>query len=217
MNYLSFLKHDIKDSHAYLSPSKASWINYDPQKLVDGYAISYATQIGTAVHECASNCIKRRIRLNKTDKKVLVYHMMTNTYIPSSCYDVDRIFATLSLFVNDCIGFRMQSEVPLVYSGYAFGTTDAISYDIDNRVLRIFDLKSGTRMAKPDQLYIYAGLFCLEYKMNPEEMSEIVLRIYQGGAYEEFCPAPEVIRATMDTIIKDNDILVAEYGERKAG
>lgn len=107
---------------------------------------------GTRLHEFASEAIKLGIKLRGTKQ-------------------------TLNAFVNDAIGFQMESEQVLFYSYYCFGTADAISFR--NGILRIFDLKTGLKVpASMDQLKIYAALFCLEYDYNPHDI-KIEMRIYQ--------------------------------------
>lgn len=95
------------------------------------------------------------------------------------------------MFVNDAIGYKMQSEVVLFYSPNAFGTADAISFH--KNVLRIHDLKTGVTPASFVQLEIYAALFCLEYRVKPTDI-EISLRIYQNDeVIEHFPPAEDII------------------------
>ena len=42
---------DLEGRHAFLSPSKYSWLNYDQDKLEEAYKRQYATQIGTLLHD----------------------------------------------------------------------------------------------------------------------------------------------------------------------
>ena len=93
--------------------------------------------------------------------------------------DFDAMFDNLMNYVNDAIGFKMKPEVVLRYSNNFFGTADAISYSEEKRILRIHDFKSGTTPAHIEQLLIYAALFCLEYRIKPNEIERIELRIYQ--------------------------------------
>jgi len=188
-----FEKHsDFEGLHAFLSPSGYHWVRYTEQKLVDRFRTSRAAQRGTELHDFASQAIKLKIRQAGNG-------------------------TTLSAFVNDALGFFMESEQRLVYSANCFGTADAIGFrrvrGHDRPTLRISDLKTGVTEAKMDQLIVYAALFCLEYGYKPHEM-EIVLRIYQNDEIEElteesvvhmfedsFDPVPVAIARTMDIIV----------------
>lgn len=148
-----FNKHsELEGQHALLSASKHSWIGYDNIKLDEFIRSEQAKQKGTELHEFASQAIKLGVKLRGTKQ-------------------------TLNSFVNDAIGYRMESEQVLFYSYYCFGTADAISFR--NNLLRIFDLKTGLKVkASMDQLKIYAALFCLEYNHDPHDI-QIEMRIYQ--------------------------------------
>lgn len=191
---------DLEGRHAFLSPSKYSWLNYDQDKIDEAYRRQYAAQMGTVLHDLAHRCIVNKIRLNKSDRHLVLLTLLENG-IPQGLINANDILSTLVPFVNDALGFQMDSEVVLYYSENAFGTTDAIAYK--NNVLRIHDYKSGVTQVHMEQLYIYAALFCLEYDYKPEKM-KIELRIYQSGEvlYDE--PDPEVIRAIMNKIV-DSD------------
>ena len=112
--------NDLEGQHAFLSPSGYHWINYEDSKLVERYSNYRASLKGTELHELASGLIKNKIKLADHKKAI-------------------------NQFVNDCIGFRMDSEVPLYYSQNCFGTADAISFK-DNKLM-IFDLKTGKTKA----------------------------------------------------------------------
>ncbi len=84
------------------------------------------------------------------------------------------------------------------------GTADAISFR--NNVLRIHDLKNGSRPVHIEQLEIYAALFCLEYKIKPTDI-KIELRIYQNDDILIHQPEAEDILRIMDKIIHLNKIL----------
>lgn len=127
---------------------------------------------GTETHEFAALCIKRAQKLPKQQQ-------------------------TLNMFVNDAIGFRMRPEQLLFYSSNAFGTADAISFD--GKKLRIHDLKTGITKVHMEQLMVYAALFCLEYGINPKDIS-MELRIYQNNDYLVCEPTAEAIIIIMATI-----------------
>lgn len=180
---MNFNAHsELEGAHAFLSPSNYHWLNYNEQKLESVYHNVKAKEEGTVLHAFASIAIQKRIKLGKFKK-------------------------ALNLFVNDAIGFKMQSEVVLCYSRNAFGTADAI--DFKDGVLRIFDLKTGFSKASFNQLDIYAALFCLEYNVDPNKI-EIEERIYQFNGYETNVPSPEHIEEVMEKIVHF-DKLVEEF------
>ena len=149
---MNFNKHlDLEGQHAFLGGSKYHWLNYTDEKIDDAYLKFLAIQKGVQLHDFARRCIDLGIKLPKSKK-------------------------SLNQYVNDAIGFRMTPEQTLFYSNNAFGTADAISYR--EKVLRIHDLKTGISPVSIHQLEIYAALFCLEYEINPVNIS-MELRIYQ--------------------------------------
>ncbi len=162
--------------HAFLAPSKYAWIGYDEEKLEGVYSNWRSSQLGTELHELASKLINLRVKLplNHQNPK------------------------TLNLYVNDGIGYRMQTEVCLFYSFNCFGTADAIIFN--NNLLRIHDLKNGRTVASMQQLRIYAALFCLEYGYNPRDI-DIELRIYQSDQVFGEKPDPEDVLYIMDKIV----------------
>lgn len=174
--------------HAFLGPSKHSWLRWDDNITVERYLNSYAADVGTIIHELAQKCIKNRIKLNMKDKHIIDITLLSRG-IPRNSYDAEMILGVLVPFVNDAIGFRMDSEVILYYDFYCFGTADAILYDEKTKTLRIHDLKTGISPASMEQLMIYAALFFLEYNIKPRDMENIELRIYQNTEIEnEFKP-----------------------------
>lgn len=138
--------------HATLSASKYSWIRYDEEKLERVFTAQQAARRGDELHDLASRAIRLREPLAPVKK-------------------------TLNMYVNDAIGFLMRPEQTLFFTEDIFGTADAVSFR--ENVLRIFDLKTGVTPVGPDQLLIYAALFCLEYKKRPFHI-EMDLRIYQN-------------------------------------
>ena len=108
----------------------------------------------------------------------------------------------------------MNTEVVLFYSDRFFGTADAISFR--NNILRIHDLKTGN-IGKIDghieQLEIYAALFCLEYKVKPQDIS-IELRVYKSDKVVCHIPEADNISQIMEHIVHlDKLIEKAEYEE----
>ena len=155
------------------------WLNYDFDKLEEVWRNEKAKEYGTQLHELASQLIYfgKKLEDNKS---------------------------TLSLFVNDAITYKMDSEVVLYYSENCFGTADAISFR--RNLLRIHDLKTGSTKASENQLKIYAALFCLEYDMIPGDL-DVELRIYQNNDITIHQPAPEEVIRAMDKIVHDDRVL----------
>lgn len=204
-----FNKHsELEGRHAILSPSKHYWLNYDDEALMKSYISSFATEIGTLVHEFAADRIKFKLPLdaeNEEAKNSLLVFLLKNG-IPFRVIDLDRIFFNLVPYVNDAIGYKMESEVQLKYSDLCFGTADAIG--VRRNWLRIHDLKTGQSPASMDQLMCYAGLFFLEYKRDyrPQTM-KIELRIYQNQEVLITQPTPEEVKTVMDKIIHGDSVL----------
>lgn len=164
--------------------SKSAWLRYDDKKVMEVYKNMKASEIGTRLHEWAKMTIDLGIKQPRSKKTIYNY-------------------------VNDAIGFKMSTEVVLFYSDIFFGTADAVSFR--NNFLRIHDLKTGTRMVHMEQLEIYAALFCLEYKVKPEDI-EIELRIYQNDDIQIENPDPELIRQIMNKIIYLNRMIKSIEG-----
>ena len=166
--------YDLLGKHSFLSPSKHYWANWDEEKVETSFYNFMASARGTRLHDFAAEAISLGIKLqgNKT---------------------------TLSMYVNDAIGYSMTPEQPLYYSENCFGHADAISFK--RNVLRVHDLKTGEiTPGSMMQLKIYAALFCLEYHVDPYSI-RTELRIYQFDdvAIEE--PDPEEIEKIMTKII----------------
>lgn len=164
---------DLEGHHAFLSASKYHWIRYDDDKLARSYVTATAAARGTELHEFAAMAIRLGQTMPRTKK-------------------------TINMYVNDGIGFLMQSEVVLYYSPNAFGTVDTISFR--KNVLRISDLKNGESRVSFDQLKIYVAFFCLEYLVRPSDI-KIELRIYQNNEILYMEPELDEIVHIMDRII----------------
>lgn len=199
---------ELEGMHAFMSPSQFHWINYTKDKLVERYLNAQATERGTRLHEFAKEAIELNQRLAGAHN-------------------------TLTMFVNDAIGYKMEPELPLFYSWNCFGTADALVYR--KNFLRIHDLKTGKTDAHFEQLRIYAALFCLHYQQlvkklrreglddgdiarrldvsqrelhfNPEQMSGIELRIYQLGEVRVEEADPAEIRRLMDIIVSFDEVI----------
>ena len=182
---------DLIGQHAFLGASKYHWLGYSDEKIIDTYRNSLALKRGTVLHDFASRCIKLSQKLPYSKK-------------------------SLNSFVNDAIGFRMQSKQVLFYSKNCFGTADAISFD--GKTLRIHDLKTGLTQSHMEQLQIYAALFCLEYKKAPSDIN-IELRIYQSNDILILLPQSDDIEDIMNKIVRFDALLektkneVGDHGE----
>ena len=178
----------IAGTHALLSPSKYSWVNYDEDRLDGMVHASLAARRGTQLHELASMMIRLGERLPDRPR-------------------------TLNQYVNDCIGYRLSPEQTLYYSPLCFGHADAVGFR--KNLLQIFDLKTGVNECKFVQLEIYAALFCLEYDFKPVDI-DIELRIYQNDEVRTLNADPLDIFSIMDKIIffnrRMNEINEEVYG-----
>lgn len=178
--------YELEGKHSFLSASKYHWIRYTPDKLSAAYLKFLAKEKGTRLHEFACECIRLGVKLPKTKR-------------------------TLNMYVNDAIGYKMETEVTLYYSPNAFGTADAIKFS--HNLLRIHDYKSGESPTSMDQLQVYVAYFCLEYKVDPR-MIDIELRIYQCDDVVIYIPLVEDILFIMDQIINfDKQIEILKIGE----
>lgn len=201
-----FERHsELEGKHAILSPSQCSWLGYsDDEELFKRFKSFYAAKVGTVIHGLAQELIERKVRLNKVDKKLVYFELIKND-IPRSIISIDDWYDSLSLYINDAISFGMTPEVQLIFSEWAFGTADAISFT-DN-VLRIHDLKTGSVPAKMDQLICYAALFCLNQKVKPSQITTH-LRIYQRNEVLTLDPDPIDISRCIDNYVAKNKILM---------
>lgn len=171
---MQFNRHyNLEGLHAPFSPSQSSWLRYDDNKATEVYLNRKAAEMGTKLHKWAQDTINLGIKQPRSKKTIYSY-------------------------VNDAIGFNMDTEVVLFYSERFFGTADTISFK--NNFLRIHDLKTGKHPASIEQLEIYAALFCLEYGRDPHKI-EMELRIYQNDTVVIHIPEPEDIVEIMNHII----------------
>lgn len=177
---MNFNKHSILEGlHAPFSPSQSSWLRYNDDKALDVYSNKKAAEMGTRLHAWAKETIDLGIKQSRSKKTIYAY-------------------------VNDAIGFKMSTEVVLYYSPRFFGTADSISFR--NNMLRIHDLKTGITPVHMEQLEIYAALFCLEYKVKPEEI-DIELRIYQKDEVLVHNPTADDIIPVMNKIMHLDKLL----------
>ena len=180
---MHFKKHlNLEGLHAPFNASQSSWLRYDDEKAVEVFYNKKAAELGTRLHQWAKETIDLGIKQQRSKK-------------------------TLCAYVNDAIGFKMDTEVVLYYSDRFFGTADAISFR--NNMLRIHDLKTGSSGKIEhhiEQLEVYAALFCLEYKVKPGEI-DMELRVYKNDEVLVHCPTAEDILPIMDKIIHLDKVL----------
>lgn len=177
---MNFNKHyNLEGLHAPFSPSQPSWLRYDDDKARQVYLKKQAAKMGSRLHAWAKETIDLGIKQPRSKKTIYSY-------------------------INDAIGFKMDTEVVLFYSEYFFGTADTISFR--NNFLRIHDLKTGEHKASIEQLMVYAALFCLEYKVKPEDI-EMELRIYQNDEIVYHNPTAEEIQPIINTIVHLNKLI----------
>lgn len=178
---MNFNKHsNLEGLHAPFGASQSNWLRYDDNKVREVYRNKQATMMGTKLHAWAKDTIDLGIKQPRSKKTIYAY-------------------------VNDAIGYKMNTEVVLYYSDRFFGTADSISFR--NNMLRIHDLKTGKTPVHMDQLLIYAALFCLEYRIKPGEI-DIELRIYQNDEILYLNPTAEDIGPIMDQIVHFDKILL---------
>lgn len=183
---LRFNKHtNLNGLHAPFSPSQSSWLRYDDEKAAEVYLNKKAAEMGTRLHQWVKDTIDLGIKQPRSKKTIYAY-------------------------VNDAIGFKMNTEVVLFYSERFFGTADAICFR--DGFLRIHDLKTGKTPVHMDQLEIYAALFCLEYRVKPSDI-QIELRIYQNDEIIVHSPEAKDILEIMDKIVHLDKLLERIDGE----
>jgi hypothetical protein len=174
-------KH-LSGLHAPFTASQSTWLRYDDEKAIEVYNNKKAAELGTRLHNWAAETINLGLKQPKSKK-------------------------TLYAYVNDAIGFNMDTEVVLLYSERFFGTADAISFN--NGVLRIHDLKTG-KFGKieshREQVEVYAALFCLEYRVKPGDI-QFKLRVYKNDDVDIWEPTAEDIAPIMDRIIHLDKLL----------
>lgn len=178
---------ELEGLHAFLSPSNYHWVNYSDEKLESRFTTAMAAKRGTDLHNFAHEAIRLGVKLPKNNK-------------------------TLNLYINDGVGYKMESEVCLYYSQNCFGHADSISFR--NNVLRISDLKTGATPASHHQLEVYAAIFCLEYAIEPNQI-DIELRVYQNNEVRLYIPEDDTIDFIMDKIVSfDQKIEAYKEGGR---
>mgnify|MGYP002515917748 FL=1 len=180
---MKFYDHkNLSGLHAPFTASQSSWLRYDDEKVIEVYNNKKAAEMGTRLHAWAAETIQLGLKQPKSKRIICAY-------------------------VNDAIGYNMDTEVVLYYSDRFFGTADAICFK--NGMLRIHDLKTG-KVGKieshMEQLEVYTALFCLEYKVKPSDI-KIELRVYKCDEVVVWNPTAEDIVPIMDKIVHLNKLL----------
>ena len=165
---------ELREKHAFLSPSNYHWLNYTDEKLEARYASVTAAKKGSDLHALAHEAIRLDVKLAKSNQ-------------------------ALARYVNDGIAYRMVCEQPLFYSENCFGTADSICFRRNK--LRIHDLKTGISPTSEHQLEVYGALFCLEYSVDPFSI-ETELRIYQRDEVRIYETDPQILISIMEKIVE---------------
>lgn len=163
-------KPELEGRHAHLSPSKYHWIRYDDEKFERTYTARMAAHRGSQEHEYAAMAIRLGMRQPANG-------------------------STLSMYVNDCIRWKMQPEVALYANEIFFGHADAAGFK--KGVFRVSDLKTGVTETSMDQCKCYVALFCIEFDMDPFEFAA-EMRIYQNKEIREELADPHEIHIIID-------------------
>ena len=174
--------YNLQGLHATFSASQSSWLRYNDEKALEVYANRKAAELGSKLHAWAKETIDLGIKQPRSKKTIYAY-------------------------VNDAIGFKMETEVVLFYSERFFGTADAICFR--NNTLRIHDLKTGKGGNidnHMEQLMVYTALFCLEYKVKPGDIS-VELRVYKNDEVLVYKPEADEILPIMDKIVHLDKLL----------
>lgn len=210
-------------SHAPFPPSQPAWLKYTDAQAIESYKNKYRTDIGTEIHEWASHQID--LSQKPTGIREILRAVKTHVYEKymldtSKCYDpkkgailLDHLrylpgeaLLSTKLFICDSIGFRMASEQKLSVSNIIEGTADAVRFYPKENLLRVSDLKTGSRPAKIEQVYIYAALYCYENRLDPLK-TNFETRIYQNGEIYIEQPDGETIASTLKDILHLNEVI----------
>ena len=180
---MKFYDHkNLSGLHAPFTASQSSWLRYDDEKIIEVYNNKKAAEMGTRLHAWAAETIQLGLKQPKSKR-------------------------TICSYVNDAIGYNMDTEVVLSYSDRFFGTADAICFRTG--MLRIHDIttgKVGKIESHMEQLEVYTALFCLEYKVKPSDI-KIELRVYKCDEVVVWITTVEVIVPIMDKIVHLNKLL----------
>lgn len=228
--------------HAPFAPSQPSWLGYSDEQVIEAYKSRHRAEIGTEIHEWASiqiNLSSKASGIREVEKgvKTHIYTKYVMPYLDQNFvpeyedkllklrtdygwelikhirYIPKESFVSTKDFINDSIGFRMDSEKRLYLSDNFFGTSDATMYYPNENLLRIMDLKTGSRPAKMTQVYIYAALYCHANNLNPLQ-TNFETRIYQNAEIRMEQPAGENINDILKNILHKNELIKKFEGGR---
>ena len=209
--------------HAPFSPSQATWLRYSDEQLIEAYKNKFRPQIGTEIHEWASHQIilgNKPSGIKEVERGIKT-HLYEKYMVPvSRAYEPEygdlllkhlrympgEAYISTKQFVGDCVGFRMESESKLTLSNNINGTADAIRYYPKDNLLRVADLKTGTRPAKIEQVFTYAALYCHESRLDPLR-TNFETRIYQNGEIYIEQPDREDINDILQNILHKDEVL----------
>lgn len=213
---------NLAGAHAIFSPSQSSWLRYDISKMIEKVHTHYRVLLGTEIHEFAADQIAlgqklstpKSVRENLQTFIFKKYKGNDNKITPFGEKILDElsylpkiVFNTTRVYIQDCVGFKMEPEKELRYSNLFWGTSDCVSFN--DGYLRIHDLKTGAIPAHIEQLQVYAALYCLMYDVKVNDIS-IELRIYQNNEVVCDKPTAETIGSIMNFMVK------RDYEIRKA-
>lgn len=191
------------------SPSQPSWLNYTDEQFISAYTNAHRAELGTEIHEWSSSQIKlsNKVSSLKEIEKGVKTHIFEKWVKAPEYRDIllknidylpDEVYPTVKMFINDCIGYRMESEKKVSYSNLFWGTSDAIKFEKNK--LMVFDLKTGSKPAKESQVFVYAALYFLENHLKPDKV-DIETRLYQNAEIRTTVPDPGDISAIMQKIV----------------
>lgn len=185
MSLKTFSWHDNsrrfhRDNHAIFGASNYHWINYSEEKMIEAFVNNQAKKKGTEFHDLACRLIKNKIKL-------------------------PDINITFNMYVNDAILYDLRPEEQLYYSDWFYGTADAIG--LKDETLRIHDLKTGRTKPSLHQLEVYVAFWCLEYRVLPSDLKDIVIRLYYDNQIIEDHPGSDIIVPIMDKIVTVDKVL----------
>lgn len=211
---------DLRGKHALFAPSQSAWLRYEDDKIAEKVLNQYRTTLGTEIHDFAASQIELKHKytsLRELMRAIETYMYCKYTYLSEDFVVGDYakklmshldnipkdVYEAVRYYINDGVGFRMNTEQALVYSEHIFGHADTICFR--NNFLRIHDLKTGSNPAHIEQLEVYAALFCLEYKLKPSDIN-IELRLYQWDGQVIENPDPEYLMTIIEKIIASEKI-----------
>jgi hypothetical protein len=201
-----------RGTHGTFSPSSPAFFNYSDEQFIAAFHNKSKAPLGTEIHlwsaiqiTLGQKCSSRR-DIAKSVRTLIFARNYTDRYglsdygatlIREMKHLNNDVYTTVKMYVNDCIADHMEPEKELILSDDFRGTCDAINFG--HKVLRIYDLKTGTGKPHPEQLMGYAALYCITEKVNPFDIS-VVLRLYQNGEIIEFEPNSDDVMTAIDII-----------------